>query len=74
MFWLNIAGVRESLSVNYLRTANSPNYLELGYGIENILKMMKVEVFTNFEDMKYQGFGIRVGLSLGGAVRVEFEE
>jgi hypothetical protein len=74
MFWLNIAGVREGLSVNYLRTANSPNYLELGYGIENILKMMKVEVFTNFEDMKYQGFGIRVGLSLGGAVRVEFDE
>ena len=74
MFWLNIAGVRESLSVNYLRTSNSPNYLEMGYGIENILKMMKVEVFTNFEDMKYQGFGIRVGLSVGGAVRVEFEE
>jgi hypothetical protein len=74
MFWLNIAGVRESLSVNYLRTATSPNYLELGYGIENILKMIKIEGFVNFEDMKYREFGVRIGLSLGGAVRIEFEE
>jgi len=65
IFWLNIMGIRESLSLNYLRTSQSPNYWEAGYGIENLLQILKVEVFTAWEDNRYQAFGIRLGFSLG---------
>lgn len=70
IFWLNIAGVRESFSVNYLRTGYSPNYTEVGYGIENILHMIKVEAFTAWEDETYRAFGIRVGISLGNEISI----
>lgn len=70
IFWLNIAGVRESLSINYLRTEHSPNYFEIGYGIENILHLIKVEAFTAWEEDSYKAFGIRVGISLGNEISV----
>ncbi len=65
IFWLNIMGIRESLNLNYLRTSHSPNYWEAGYGIENLLQILKLEVFTAWEDNRYQAFGIRLGISLG---------
>ena len=70
IFWLNVAGIRESLSVNYLRTEHSPNYTEVGYGLENILHMIKVEAFTAWEDDGYKAFGIRVGISVGNTISI----
>lgn len=70
IFWLNVAGVRESISINYLRTHLSPNYFEAGYGIENILHMIKVEAFTAWENDQYKAFGIRVGISLGNSISI----
>ena len=71
LFWLNITGVRESVSFNYLKTENSPHYFELGYGLENMLKIFKLEVFTSFNDGKYKEFGIKLGISMGGAIRFD---
>jgi len=70
IFWLNVAGVRESLSVNYLRTEHSPNYFEAGYGIENIMHMLKVEAFTAWENDQYKAFGIRIGISIGNGISI----
>ncbi|MFC2101002.1 DUF5686 and carboxypeptidase regulatory-like domain-containing protein [Bacteroidota bacterium] len=69
IFWLNITGVRENLTVNYLVTKNSPHYLELGYGLDNFARFFKIEAFTAFEDGKYYQFGIRLGLS--GIIQIE---
>ncbi|MEI6697095.1 MAG: DUF5686 and carboxypeptidase regulatory-like domain-containing protein [Bacteroidota bacterium] len=74
LFWLNITGVRESISVNYLKTTTSPHYLELGYGLENILKIFKIETFTSYENMKFKEFGIKLGISIDGAVRFDRED
>jgi len=74
LFWLNITGVRESLSFNYLKTENSPHYYELGYGLENIIKFLKIEAFTSFEDGKYKEFGIKLGISMGGAFRIDRDD
>jgi hypothetical protein len=74
IFWLNISGVKESLSFNYLKTANSTDYVELGYGLENILKIFKIEAFTRFENGKYKEFGIKLGISTSGAIRFEHED
>ena len=73
-FLLNITGVRESISINYLKTTTSPHYLELGYGLENILKIFKIETFTSYENMKFKEFGIKLGISIDGAVRFDRED
>ncbi|MFZ4740502.1 MAG: DUF5686 and carboxypeptidase regulatory-like domain-containing protein [Bacteroidales bacterium] len=73
-FWLNITGVRESISFNYLKTEHSPHYYELGYGLENILKIFKIEAFTSFENSKYKEFGIKLGISVGGAIRINRDD
>ena len=61
--WLNLMGVRENIVCNYLKTETSPHYIELGYGLDNIFRILRVQAFCNFEDGKYQSFGIRIGLA-----------
>ncbi len=68
MFWLNITGVKEIISVNYLKTEHSPHYMELGYGLDNFLKLFRIEAYSSFEDFEYQSFGIRLGFS--GSVQI----
>ncbi len=74
LFWLNIAGVRESISFNYLKTEYSPHYYEFGYGLENILKFFKIEAFTSLENGNYNAFGIKVGISIGGPIKIGRED
>ncbi len=62
--WLNLLGVRENFIFNYLKTPSSPNYVEVGYGLDNILKVLKLQAITSFENGKYKSFGFRIGLSL----------
>jgi hypothetical protein len=66
--WLNLIGIREGISFNYLKTEFSPHYYELGYAVENIGRFFKLGVFTNFENDQYIGYGVRIGLSLGGVI------
>ncbi len=56
-------GLKENLFVNYLATPSAKNYIELGYGLDNIFKIFRIEVTTSFHDFKYQDFGIRIGIS-----------
>ena len=67
--WLNMLGIRENIIFNYLKTETSAHYVEIGYGLDNIFKIMKIQAITNFENGKYQSFGIRIGIS--GAIRIE---
>ncbi|MCX6230186.1 MAG: DUF5686 and carboxypeptidase regulatory-like domain-containing protein [Bacteroidetes bacterium] len=73
-FWLNIMGVRECISFNYLKTRYSPYYYEIGYGLENIFRFIKIEAFTSFEKNKYKEFGIKLGISIGGGIRFERDD
>ncbi len=74
IFWLNIMGIRENISFNYLKTENSPHYYEMGYGLENIFKLFKIEVFTSFENGKYKEFGIKLGISIGNNARFDKDD
>ena len=60
---VRLAGVRENFFVNYLATDNSMNYTELGYGINYILRIFRIEAVTSFQDGKYQDFGVRIGIA-----------
>lgn len=59
--WL--MGLRESLFVNYLATPTSQHYTELGYSIDNILRVFRVEAVAAFQNGKYYDWGIRVGIA-----------
>lgn len=69
-------GLKEGFFVNYLLTNSSNNYSEIGYSLEGILKFFRIEVATQYEDFKYKGWGIRVGVStsLGGSISISTED
>jgi hypothetical protein len=69
-------GLKEGVFTNYLYTKDSNNYTEFGYSLEGILKFFRVEVATQFENLEYKGWGIRIGVStsLGGQLNIDTED
>jgi len=66
-------GLKEALFINYLGTDASENYTEVGYSINNIYRLFRVETIAAFRNGKYYDWGIRVGIStnLSNLVRIE---
>lgn len=62
-------GVTENFFVNYLSTAYSNNYTELGYGINGILRLFRLEFATSFQNGNYVGNGFRLGISTNLSVQ-----
>jgi hypothetical protein len=60
---VRMLGVTENFFVNYLATPYSNNYTELGYGINGILRLFRLEFATSFQNGNYTGFGFRLGIT-----------
>lgn len=60
---IRFSGLRENIFLNYLKTAHSPHYYELGYSIDQILRIFRVEVAASFENMSYREVGLRIGVA-----------
>jgi len=60
---LRVTGVKELIFASYLGTPNSENYLEIGYGFDNLLRIFRLELAASFVNGAYQSFGVRVGLA-----------
>ena len=56
-------GIRENVFANYLGTPDSHNYTEVGYSLDYILRVFKIEAAASFQDGQYQDFGVRVGIA-----------
>jgi hypothetical protein len=56
-------GIRENVFINYLATPTSKNYTELGYSIDGILRLFRLEGIVAFRDGKYLDYGFRIGIS-----------
>lgn len=56
--------VSEKLFVNYLATPRLKNYLEAGYGIDNIFLLLNIEAVAGFENGKFSSSAIKVSLNL----------
>ncbi|MFY0654616.1 MAG: carboxypeptidase-like regulatory domain-containing protein [Cyclobacteriaceae bacterium] len=56
-------GIKESVFLNYLGTEYSDHYTEVGYGIENIFRVFRVEGVISFQDGEYRDWGVRVGIA-----------
>lgn len=65
---VRLAGIRENVFVNYLATPTSGNYAEVGYSIDGILRMFRLEAAAAFREAKYIGYGFRFGVATNIAV------
>ncbi|GHA67209.1 DUF5686 and carboxypeptidase regulatory-like domain-containing protein [Pontibacter akesuensis] len=52
---------QEVVSLNYLNTQQSGNYLELGLGVEHIFKVFRVDFVTSFQEGNRARTGIMIG-------------
>mgnify|MGYP005818271359 CR=1 FL=1 len=60
---IRLMGIKENLFVNYLATPTSDNYMEVGYTIDNIFRVFRLELVQSFQDWKAKDFGVRIGIS-----------
>lgn len=67
---VNLLGIKENVFSNYLYTPNSDNYFEVGYGLDNIFRLFRIEVVTSFRDGTYDDIGFRIGIAsnIGGGL------
>lgn len=56
-------GIKESVFANYLGTDSSDHYTELGYSIENIFRIFRIEGVASFQNGEYLDWGIRIGIA-----------
>ncbi len=60
---LRFSGVRENLFFNYLKSENTPHYWEVGYSLDNLYRIFRVEFGAGFENSKYLRGGVRLGVA-----------
>ncbi len=60
---VRLTGMRENLFFNGLETPDSKHYLEVGYGLNYIFRLFRVEVTTAFLDGRHYDWGIRIGIA-----------
>jgi hypothetical protein len=60
---VRMTGIRENLTANYLYTGGGNHYNELGYTIDYIFRIFRLEGVGAFVDGKYQGFSVRIGIA-----------
>lgn len=66
--YVRLAGIRENVFVNYLATPSSGNYTEVGYSIDNILRIFRLEAAAAFREGKFMDYGFRFGIATSIAV------
>lgn len=68
---LRMMGIRENVFVNYLATPALKNYSEVGYSIDGILRIFRLEGAASFIDGEFLDFGVRLGISTNIAISFE---
>jgi Family of unknown function (DUF5686)/CarboxypepD_reg-like domain len=63
IYQLRMLGIRENMFINYLATPTSKNYTEVGYAIDGILRIFRLEGAVAFRDGKYLDYGFRIGIA-----------
>jgi hypothetical protein len=65
---VRLAGVTENVFVNFLATPTSERYTELGYGLDGILRIFRLEAAMSFRDGSFSN--ARYGFMVGIATRI----
>ncbi len=68
IYEVRMLGIRENVFLNYLATPTAKNYTEVGYSIDGILRVFRLEGAVAFRDGKYLDYGFRIGIATNIAV------
>jgi hypothetical protein len=69
---MRLAGLSENLFVNYLATPVLGNYVEAGYGLDNLLRLFRIEAAVSMIRGDYQTWGLRIGVA--SSIGIDFGE
>jgi hypothetical protein len=69
---LRFSGVRENIFLNYLKTENSPHYTEIGYSLDNLFRIFRLELGVAFENGNYLRSGPLFGIAT--FINVSFDD
>ena len=61
--YVRLLGITENTFINYLASPTSGNYVELGYGLDGILRIFRLEFAAAFQQGNYNGSGFRIGIA-----------
>jgi hypothetical protein len=61
---LRTTGISETLQLHYLSVPTIRNYSEVVYGIDDILRVLRLEAVAQFHGTHFQGMGWRFGTSI----------
>lgn len=61
--YVRLMGITENIFVNYLASPTSNNYVELGYGLDGILRIFRLEFAGSFQQGNYLASGFRIGIA-----------
>lgn len=67
---IRMMGVRENIFLNYLATPHSRNYTEVGYAIDGILRIFRLEGAMSFEEGQFRDYGFRLGITTNFGISV----
>lgn len=56
-------GIKENIFFNYLKTSHSPDYCEIGYGLDNVFRLFRIEAGASFVNGHYGDAGLRIGIA-----------
>jgi hypothetical protein len=71
--FVRLTGIRENVFVNYLAAPTSKNYTEVGYSIDGIFRIFRLEAAAAFQDGKYLDYGLRIGIATTFRVNITDE-
>ncbi|WP_188499568.1 DUF5686 and carboxypeptidase regulatory-like domain-containing protein [Pontibacter amylolyticus] len=60
---VRFTGIKENVFLNYLKTQHSPHYYEVGYSLDNVFRVFRIETAASFHDRSFQEVGFRVGIA-----------
>ncbi|MBL7848637.1 MAG: carboxypeptidase-like regulatory domain-containing protein [Cyclobacteriaceae bacterium] len=61
--YVRLMGITENIFVNYLASPTANNYVELGYGLDGILRIFRLEFAGSFQQGNYLASGFRIGIA-----------
>lgn len=68
---IRLTGVTENVFVNYLAAPLSNDYTEVGYSLDGILRIFRLEGAVSFTGGHYETYGFRIGVATGVGVNFE---
>ncbi len=66
---VRMVGIRENIFINYLASPTSKHYTEVGYSLDGILRIFRLEAAVAFRDGQYLNYGFRIGVATNIALR-----